>query len=127
MSEIFTKPRKNSLFGCPPIPPSTKWRPTIFWYPKTPKTSRTYPKWEGVLNLMGQKRQGRTRYGELIADDMIFIRVKFQDLPQKRAPLRRTTDETSIFFKIEVIFTKYLDLSYIDQNRNCTIARYGCV
>ena len=26
--------------------------------PKTPKTSRTYPKWERVPNLMGQKKKG---------------------------------------------------------------------
>ena len=41
---------KNSPFGCPLIPPSTKWRPTVFRCPKTPKTSRTYPKWE-LINI----------------------------------------------------------------------------
>ena len=49
---------KNSLFGCSPILPSTKLRPTVFRCPKTPKTSRTYPKWERVPNLMGQKKTG---------------------------------------------------------------------
>ena len=52
------KKEKNSPFGCPPIPPSTKWRPTVFRCPKTPKTSRTYPKWERVPNLTGQKKTG---------------------------------------------------------------------
>ena len=49
---------KNSPFDCPPIPSSTKWRPTVFRCPKTPKTSRTYPKWERDPYLMGPKRQG---------------------------------------------------------------------
>ena len=44
---------KNSPFGCPPIPSSTKWRPTIF---RGPKTSWTYPKWKRVPNQIGQKK-----------------------------------------------------------------------
>ena len=48
---------KNSPFGYPPIPPSTKWRPTVFQCPKTLKTSRTYPRWEMDPSLMGQKIQ----------------------------------------------------------------------
>ena len=58
----------------------TKRRPTVFRCPKTPKTSRTYPKWERVPNLMGQKRQGWARYGQLMAGNMDFVHVKFQDL-----------------------------------------------
>ena len=41
--------RKKSPFGCPLIPTSTIWRPTVFQCPRTPKTSRTNPKWEGDL------------------------------------------------------------------------------
>ena len=77
-----TKARKKS-FGYPPIPTSTKWRPTVYRCPKTPKTSWTYP------NIMGQKkRQGWVRYGQLVADNMIFIHMKFQYLQQKRAGVR---------------------------------------
>ena len=55
---------KNSQFGCPPIPPSTKWRPTVFRCPKTPKTNPTYPKWERVHNLMGGgERKKKDRVG----------------------------------------------------------------
>ena len=76
-------------FGYPTITPSTKWRPTVFQCPKTLQTSRTYPKWVGVPNLMGQKkRRGWVRYGQLIADNMIFIHMKFQDIQQKRAGVR---------------------------------------
>ena len=79
-----TKIRKKSTVWLPSH--STKRRPTGFWCPNTPKTRRTYPKWERVPNLMGQKkRQGWVRYGQLIADNMTFIHVKFQDLQQKRA------------------------------------------
>ena len=53
-----TKTRKNPPFGYPPIPQSTKWRPTVFRCPKTPKRSWTYS------NLMRQKKiQGWVRYG----------------------------------------------------------------
>ena len=62
---------KNSPDSCPPIPYSCL---------KTPKTSRTYPKWERVPNLMGQKRQSWARYGQLMAGNMDFVHVKFQDL-----------------------------------------------
>ena len=38
---------------------------------------------------MGQnKSQGWVRYGQLIADYMIFIHMKFQDLQQKQAGVR---------------------------------------
>ena len=76
-----TKTKKTSPVWLPSHPPSTKWRLTVFRCPKTPRTSRTYPKWERVPNLMGQKKtQGWVRYGQLIADNMIFIHMKFQDL-----------------------------------------------
>ena len=42
---------KNSPFGCPLThthTPFTKWRPTVFRYPKT---NRTNPKWERVPKL----------------------------------------------------------------------------
>ena len=71
---------KNSPFGCPPILPSTKCRPTVFQCSKTPKTSRTYAKWERAPNLMGKKRQGWARYGQLMGGNMDFVHVKFQDL-----------------------------------------------
>ena len=51
---------KNSPFGCPPIPPSTKLRPTVFRYPKT---SRNYPRWDRGPSLVGQKIQGWVLYG----------------------------------------------------------------
>ena len=76
------KPRKISPFGCPPIPPSTKWRSTVFQCLKTPKTSRTYPRWE--RDLMEQKRQVWLNVGS----NMNYIHVKFQDLQQKRAGVR---------------------------------------
>ena len=82
------KPRKNSPLGCTPILPSTKWSPTVFRCPKTLKTSRTYPRWERDPSLMGQKIQGWVRYGQLKADNMIFIHVNFQDLQQKQAGVR---------------------------------------
>ena len=50
--------KKHSPFGCPPISTSTKWRQTVFRCLKTPKTSRTYPKWKRVTNLMVQKKTG---------------------------------------------------------------------
>ena len=72
------KQRKNFPFGCPPIPPSTKWRPTVF---QCLKTSWTYPKWEKVLNLMGEKkRQGWVWYGQLMTGNMDFVHVKFKYL-----------------------------------------------
>ena len=51
--------------------PSTKWRPTFFRCPKTPKTSRTYSRWER----------------ELKADNMILY-TNFHDLQQKQAGVR---------------------------------------
>ena len=59
-----TKPRKRfSPFGCPPIPPSTKWKPTVF---RCPKTSRTYPSGARDPSLMGQNTiQVWVRYGQL--------------------------------------------------------------
>ena len=68
--------------------PSMKWRLTIFQCPKTLKTSRTYPRWERDPSLMGQKIQGWSWYGQLKADNMIFIHVNFQDLQQKWAGVR---------------------------------------
>ena len=65
---------KNSPFGFPSIPPSTKWRPAVFRCPKTPKTNRIYPKWEKVPNLMGQKKTGWA------AVNMDFVHLKFQGL-----------------------------------------------
>ena len=55
---------------------------------KTPKTSQTYPRWERDPSLVGQKIQGWVWYGQLKADNMIFIHVNFQDLQQKRAGVR---------------------------------------
>ena len=52
-----------------PSPRYTKWSPTVFRCPKTPKTSRTYRKWERVPNLMGQKKIGWVRYGQLMLGD----------------------------------------------------------
>ena len=77
------KTRKNSPFGRPPISTSTKLRPTVFRCPKTPKTSRTYPRWERDPSLIGQKIQGYALYGQLMTDDMNYIHVKFQDLQKK--------------------------------------------
>ena len=76
-----TNKEKNPPFGYPQIPPSSKWRLTVFRCLKTPKTSRTYPKWVGVPNLMGQKKERiGCGNGQLKADNMIFIPMKFQDL-----------------------------------------------
>ena len=84
-----TKRRKNSPIGCPPIPPFTKCRPTVFRCPKTPIRSQTSPNWERVPNLMGQKkRQGWVRYGQLIAENITFVHIKFQDLQQERTRVR---------------------------------------
>ena len=44
---------KVSPFGCPPIPPSMKWRPTVFRCPKMPKTNRTNPRWDRGPSLVG--------------------------------------------------------------------------
>ena len=55
IKRMYETKEKITQFGCPPIPPSTKWRPTVFWCPKTPKTSRTYRRWERDPSLMGQK------------------------------------------------------------------------
>ena len=61
-----TKQRKKkfSPFGCPHIPSSTKWRPTVFRCPKTLKTSRTNFRWERDPNLMGQNLLNRLRMSE---------------------------------------------------------------
>ena len=59
------KPRKNFPFSCPPITPSTKWRPTVFRCPKTPKTSRTCPNWYTphlMLSLTCISTGGRDHY-----------------------------------------------------------------
>ena len=49
------KTRKKFPVWFPSHPPTTIWRPTVFRCPRTPKTSRTYPKWESVPNLVGKK------------------------------------------------------------------------
>ena len=51
---------KNSPFGCPPAPPRRlrKLRPTVIRCPKTPKTSRTYPRLDGGPSLVGQRNTG---------------------------------------------------------------------
>ena len=51
------KPQKKSPFGCPPIPTSTIWRPTVFRYPRTPKTSRTYAKLKRDLIYSDKKKK----------------------------------------------------------------------
>ena len=48
-----------------PSPRLRKWRPTVFRCPKTPKTSRTYPKWNGGPSLAGKEIQGWVRCGQL--------------------------------------------------------------
>ena len=66
-----TKLRKRfSPFGCPTtILLPTKWRPTVFRCPKTPKTSQTHSRWERDSSLMGKKQQktiqGWVRCGQL--------------------------------------------------------------
>ena len=47
---------KNSPFSCPPIPHLPNGGRLFFGARKTPKTSWTYPKWERVPNIMGQKK-----------------------------------------------------------------------
>ena len=81
-----TKEKISALVPSHPL--STKWRPTVFRCPKTPKTSRTYPKWERDPRLMGQKIQVWARYGQLTTDGINYIHVKFQDLQQKRTGVR---------------------------------------
>ena len=44
------KTKKNSPFGCPPI---YKIGSRLFSGAKEPKTSRTYPRWDGNPNLQG--------------------------------------------------------------------------
>ena len=66
--EMGEKPRKNSPFGCLPISPSTVWWPTIFRYPRTPKTSRTYVKWERDLIYWDTKK--KTGLGAVKTDNM---------------------------------------------------------
>ena len=41
-----------------PSPRQRKWRPTVFRFPKIPKTSRTYPRWDGGPSLVGQRNTG---------------------------------------------------------------------
>ena len=79
-SKNYTKyenKRKNSSFGCPPIVPSRKWKPTVFRCLKTPKTSQTYRRLERGPSLVGQKIQGWALYGQMKAGNMIFILVNF--------------------------------------------------
>ena len=58
-TKMNKKKRKKFPVWLPSHPPSTKWRPIVFRCPKTPKTNRTFPKWEGVPNLMEQKKKDR--------------------------------------------------------------------
>ena len=37
----------------PPVYEKKKWSLTVFRCPKTPKTSRTYPRWDGGPSLTG--------------------------------------------------------------------------
>ena len=70
--------RKDPRLVAFPSPLSRYGRQTVFWCPRIPKTSRTYPKWGGGCNLMGQKKnknkknktyktkkQSRTRWGQV--------------------------------------------------------------
>ena len=41
-----------------PSPCLQKWMPTVFRCPKTPKTSRTYHRWDWGPNLVGQRNSG---------------------------------------------------------------------
>ena len=50
--------KRFSPFGYPPIPLSTKWKPTVFRCPKTPETSRTYPRLDGDPSLVGKRNTG---------------------------------------------------------------------
>ena len=84
----YGKQRKEFPVWLSPIPPSTKWRPTVFQCPKTPKTSWTYPWLDRGPSLVGQEIQGWARYGQLKAGNMTFIHVNFQDLQQKPAGVR---------------------------------------
>ena len=54
-----TKEKIPRLVALPAL--STKWRPTVFRFPKTPKTSQTCPRWERDPSFMGQKAW--VRYG----------------------------------------------------------------
>ena len=40
------------------IPPSTEMEADCFRCPKTPKTSRTYPRWDGGPSLVGKEIYG---------------------------------------------------------------------
>ena len=53
--EICTneKTKKIPRLVALPSPRLRKWRPTVFRCPKTPKTSRTYPRWDWDPTLMG--------------------------------------------------------------------------
>ena len=68
---------KNSPFGCPPISPSIERRPTVFRHSETPKTSRTYARWDRGPSLVEQEIQGWARYEQMKAGNMIFIYVNF--------------------------------------------------
>ena len=84
---------KNPRLVVLPSPRLQKWRPTVLRCPKTPKTSRTYPRWDWGPSLVGQKIQGWARYGQMKAGNVIFIHVNFQDLRQKRAGVRVEVQE----------------------------------
>ena len=52
------KTRKNSPFGFPPIPPSIKLEADCFPGRKKPETSRTYPRWTGILTYRDKINKG---------------------------------------------------------------------
>ena len=49
---------KNSPFGCPPILHVYEMEADCFPVSETPKTSRTYPRWDGGPSLVGQRNTG---------------------------------------------------------------------
>ena len=73
---------KNSPFGCPPIPPSTKMETDCF---PVSENKLDLPWVERGSLSSGEKIQCWARYGQMKAGNMIFIHMNFQDLQQKRA------------------------------------------
>ena len=79
-----TKSRKKFPVWLPSPPPVyEKWRPAVFRCGKTLKTSRTYPRWDWGLSLVGQRNTGLGAEwdNKKNAGNMLFyIHVNFQDL-----------------------------------------------
>ena len=69
IQKLKKKEKKKFPFGCP-----------VCKNGKTPKTSRTYPRWDSDPSLVGQINTGQIKAG-----NYIFIHMNFQDLQQKRA------------------------------------------